>query len=113
MISLAELNDMAGGVFTQQPANQNQIKPPLLGMHASFCYLSKKQLYEQLFHILQKEPKYFAALAKHVKAREVSDYVKTVVFDMYGDQYDSCEERLLLTLFHMVLKQSFLHANTA
>ena len=75
-----------------------------------------------MFHILQREPKYFAALAKHVKAREVSDYVKTVVFDMYGDQYDSREERLLLTLFQMVLKQSFdeaqdigsfLRANTA
>eukprot|EP01083_Nonionella_stella_P097602 274348_1 len=113
MISLAELNDMAGGVFTQAPANQNQMKSPLLG---------KKKLYEQLFHILQKEPKYFAALAKHVRAREVSDYVKTVVFDMYGDQYDSREERLLLTLFQMVLKQSFdeaqdigsfLRANTA
>eukprot|EP01083_Nonionella_stella_P310047 1100191_1 len=42
--------------------------------------------------------------SKHVKAREVLDYAKTVVFDMYGDQYDSREERLLLTLFQMVLK---------
>jgi len=112
MISLAELNDMAGGVFTQMPQGPNA-KSPLLG---------KKKLYEQLFHILQREPRYFASLAKHVKAREVSDYVKTVVFDMYGDQYDSREERLLLTLFQMVLKQqfdeaqdigSFLRANTA
>eukprot|EP01083_Nonionella_stella_P072603 195816_1 len=97
-ISLAELNDLAGGVFTVSPQPANQLKSPLLG---------KKKLYEQLFAILQKEPKYFAALAKHVKAREVSDYVKTVVFDMYGDQYDSREERLLLTFFQMVLKQSF------
>jgi len=112
MISLAELNDMAGGVFDRPVADTGQ-KSPLLG---------KKKLYEQLFHILQKEPKYFASLAKHVKAREVSDYVKTVVFDMYGDQYDSREERLLLTLFQMVLQQSFddaqdigsfLRANTA
>merc|ERR1719242_2058423 len=112
MISLAQLNDMAGGVFTQNAIGAD-LKSPLLG---------KKRLYEQLFHILQREPKYFAALAKHVKAREVSDYVKTVIFDMYGDQYDSREERLLLTLFQMVLKQSFdsaqdigsfLRANTA
>eukprot|EP00485_Elphidium_margaritaceum_P005505 CAMPEP_0202708610 /NCGR_PEP_ID=MMETSP1385-20130828/20774_1 /ASSEMBLY_ACC=CAM_ASM_000861 /TAXON_ID=933848 /ORGANISM="Elphidium margaritaceum" /LENGTH=902 /DNA_ID=CAMNT_0049367625 /DNA_START=42 /DNA_END=2750 /DNA_ORIENTATION=+ len=98
MISLQELNDLAGGVFTIDAPAAGQRKSPLLG---------KKKLYEQLFHILQKEPKYFASLAKHVRAREVSDYVKTVVFDMYGDQYDSREERLLLTLFQMVLQQSF------
>jgi len=112
MISLAELNDMAGGVFTQ-PNQASQLKSPLLG---------KKKLYEQLFHILQRDPRYFASLAKHVRARDISDYVKTVVFDMYGDQYDSREERLLLTLFQMVLRGefdsaqdigSFLRANTA
>ena len=32
MISLAELNDMAGGVFTQMPNAANQLKSPLLGM---------------------------------------------------------------------------------
>eukprot|EP01083_Nonionella_stella_P184372 669146_1 len=95
MISLAELNSLAGGVFTVSPL----VNAPLL--------VEKKALYEQLFDILHKEPKYLATLTKHVRARNMPDYVKTVVFGIYGDAYDSREEHLLLTLFQMILKRSF------
>eukprot|EP01084_Bolivina_argentea_P224508 379615_1 len=97
MINISELNDMTEGVL--RPSNTNlQCISPLSG---------KKQLYEQLFYILQNNPKYFELLTKQVKATEISDYVKTIVFDMYGTQYDYNEERLLLTLFQNVLKQTF------
>eukprot|EP01084_Bolivina_argentea_P224509 379621_1 len=97
MINISELNDMTEGVL--RPSNTNlQCISPLSG---------KKQLYEQLFYILQNNPKYFALLTKQVKATETSDYVKTIIFDIYGSQYDYNEEHLLLTLFQNVLKQTF------
>lgn len=111
--NIISVDDVGGGVFVQQSAQNLPNQSPLHG---------KKKLYEQLFHHLQKNPRYFAALARYVNAREVSDFVKTVVFDMYGDQYDSREERLLLTTFKLILEKNFdeatdigslLRANTA
>ena len=110
--NIISVDDVGGGVFVQQQQGQHS-ESPLKG---------KKKLYEQLFHHLQKNPAYFACLANHVQARDISDFVKTVVFDMYGDQYDSREERLLLTSFKLVLEKCFqeaqdigslLRANTA
>lgn len=81
-----------------------------------------REKYEGLFYILQNEPKYFARLARVISGSQVHSFVQTVVFDMYGDQYDTREERLLLSLFQMILKHEFeanselgtlLRANTA
>ncbi|ETO28352.1 hypothetical protein RFI_08785 [Reticulomyxa filosa] len=91
-----QLDEMTGGIIQQR--KQLQSSGPLEG---------KKGQYEKLLHVLQKEPKYLACLAHHVETKDVSDFVKTVVFDMYGDQYDNREERLLLILFQTVLQKSF------
>lgn len=82
----------------------------------------KLGLYEDLFYLLQTKPQYFAKLARHVPAKDIPAYVQTVVFDMYGDQYDTREERLLLSLFKQVIQMeldsasdqgSLFRANTA
>ena len=108
----------------------------------------KLPLYEDLFYILQTRPQYFAKLARVLNAKDIPSFVQTVVFEMYGDQvsavqctahvaahecstpacgglslqYDTREERLLLSLFRMVLQAeldaatdqgSLLRANTA
>lgn len=82
----------------------------------------KLQLYEDMFYLLQSRPQYFAKLARLLPAKDIAAFVQTVVFDMYGDQYDTREERLLLTLFGLVLQAeltettdqgSLLRANTA
>jgi len=83
---------------------------------------SKKTHYEDLFYLLQSKPRYLAKLARLVDAKDTPTFVQTVVFDMYGDQYDTREERLLLSMFKMMLqdelaasndKGSLLRANTA
>ena len=43
MISLAELNDMAGGVFTQLPSGANQLKSPLLGMYYIYMHATQRR----------------------------------------------------------------------
>jgi len=64
----------------------------------------KRGLYEDLFYLLQSKTQYFAQLARLVTNKHHHTFVQTVVFDMYGDQYDTREERLLLDLFRKVLK---------
>lgn len=63
--------------------------------------------YEHLLFALQEDPCYFARMARIVKGKEVNPFVLLVVLDMYGDQYDTREERLLLQLFELVLREEF------
>eukprot|EP00475_Leptophrys_vorax_P005128 TRINITY_DN1307_c0_g1_i1.p1 TRINITY_DN1307_c0_g1~~TRINITY_DN1307_c0_g1_i1.p1 ORF type:complete len:875 (+),score=221.44 TRINITY_DN1307_c0_g1_i1:59-2683(+) len=78
--------------------------------------------YENLFWLMQNEPRYFAILTPLVSGKDISQFVQLAVFDLFGDQYDTREERLLLSLFGSLLQQefektsdmgSFLRANTA
>jgi len=82
----------------------------------------KRSIYEDLFYQLQTKPRYLAKLARLVEGKDTPAFVQTVVFDLYGDQYDTREERLLLSMFKMMLqdelaassdKGSLLRANTA
>eukprot|EP00475_Leptophrys_vorax_P005130 TRINITY_DN1307_c0_g2_i1.p1 TRINITY_DN1307_c0_g2~~TRINITY_DN1307_c0_g2_i1.p1 ORF type:complete len:901 (+),score=234.58 TRINITY_DN1307_c0_g2_i1:125-2827(+) len=83
---------------------------------------SNRRHYENMFWILQNEPRYFAKLAPVVTGKDISPFVQLAVFDLFGDQYDTREERLLLALFGSLLQDefertsdmgSFLRANTA
>ncbi|MES1916946.1 MAG: hypothetical protein MHM6MM_008715 [Cercozoa sp. M6MM] len=71
-------------------------------------YLRQRQTqYGRLLYLLQTEPRILAAIASNVSGADIPSFVQTVVFDLFGDQYDSREERLLLTLFEEVLRRSF------
>jgi len=66
----------------------------------------KRGKYEELFYHLQGNPHYLGAVAPLVQSGESSSqFVQLVVYDLYGDQYDTREERLLLALFRQVIKQ--------
>ncbi|ETO07192.1 RasGTPase-activating protein, partial [Reticulomyxa filosa] len=90
MISITQLNEITGSMIDPE-TNTPRIDRLLDG--------KKKSHYEKLFHLLRKEDKYLACLSYYVETKDTNDFVKTVVFDLYGNQYDSHEERLLLTLF--------------
>ncbi|KAI3650344.1 hypothetical protein MP228_003825 [Amoeboaphelidium protococcarum] len=81
----------------------------------------KKQLYGNLFFLLQSEPRLIAQLVKQLTLTEIDTLLQTVMFTLYGNQYDSREEHLLLTMFQSVLAHdieqatdfgSLLRANT-
>mmetsp|Transcript_6380 Transcript_6380/g.18071 ORF Transcript_6380/g.18071 Transcript_6380/m.18071 type:complete len:759 (+) Transcript_6380:76-2352(+) len=67
----------------------------------------ERQLYGRLFYILQNEPRYMAALARLVKLGEIDNLLQTVMFTLYGNQYDEHEEHLLLSMFETVLRVEF------
>lgn len=79
-------------------------------------------MYGQLFYTLQKDPRYIATVARIVKINEIDNLLQTVMFTLYGNQYDDEEEHLLLVMFKEVLRDefaevdslsNFLRANTA
>ncbi|GAK62841.1 rho GTPase activation protein [Moesziomyces antarcticus] len=67
----------------------------------------KMQQYGNLFFLLQSEPRHIAALCRLVSLAEIDTLLQTVMFTLYGNQYESREEHLLLTMFQSVLSAQF------
>jgi Ras GTPase-activating-like protein IQGAP2/3 len=67
----------------------------------------KKQHYGNLFFLLQAEPRHIAHLTRLVSLSEIDTLLQTVMFTLYGNQYESREEHLLLTMFQSVLAAQF------
>ena len=67
----------------------------------------KTQKYGNLLFLLQSEPRHIAHLCRLVTMTEIDSLLQTVMFTIYGNQYDSREEHLLLTMFQSVLTYQF------
>ncbi|CAJ0910696.1 2683_t:CDS:2 [Entrophospora sp. SA101] len=67
----------------------------------------KQQQYGNLFFLLQTEPGHIATLCRLVSISEIDTLLQTVMFTLYGNQYESREEHLLLTMFQSVLSAQF------
>lgn len=65
------------------------------------------QKYGNLLFLLQSEPRHIAHLCRLVTMTEIDSLLQTVMFTIYGNQYESREEHLLLTMFQSVLTYQF------
>lgn len=63
----------------------------------------KTQKYGNLLFLLQSEPKHIAHLCRLITMAEIDSLLQTVMFTIYGNQYESREEHLLLTMFQVCL----------
>lgn len=88
----------------------NLVKSDNKGKAEGSSVLQDRDVYQKLFYLLQKNPRYFAILAPEVETRDMVEFVNTIIFDMYGDQFDTSEERLLLTLFQKIIRANFQRA---
>lgn len=61
----------------------------------------RTQAYANLFFLLQGEPRHIASLCRMVSLAEIDTLLQTVMFTLYGNQYESREEHLLLTMFQV------------
>ncbi|OLY85262.1 GTPase-activating protein [Smittium mucronatum] len=68
---------------------------------------SQLQKYGNLFFLLQSEPVHIATLTRLVNLSDIDTLLQTVMFTLYGNQYESREENLLLTMFQLVLAAQF------
>ena len=66
-----------------------------------------KGTYGNMFCLLQQKPRYLAALARRVRGLDGEFFLRTVVLTIYGDQYNNHDERLLLSMFQLVLREEF------
>ena len=73
----------------------------------SFPNDEKTQKYGNLLFLLQSEPRHIAHLCRLVTMAEIDSLLQTVMFTIYGNQYESREEHLLLTMFQSVLTHQF------
>ncbi|KAH6644163.1 Rho GTPase activation protein [Boeremia exigua] len=73
----------------------------------SFPNDEKTQKYGNLLFLLQSEPRHIAHLCRLVSMAEIDALLQTVMFTIYGNQYESREEHLLLTMFQSVLTYQF------
>eukprot|EP01103_Thecamoeba_quadrilineata_P003545 TRINITY_DN13309_c0_g1_i1.p1 TRINITY_DN13309_c0_g1~~TRINITY_DN13309_c0_g1_i1.p1 ORF type:complete len:755 (+),score=156.25 TRINITY_DN13309_c0_g1_i1:7-2271(+) len=92
------------------------------GRTTTFKDKKTKEKYGQLFYLLQTDTVLMSKLARVVNLSEIDNLLQTVMFTLYGNQYDEREEHLLLTMFQTVLAEEFgsatslgsvLRANTA
>lgn len=72
---------------------------PLLAGLQQLTPRSPLQQYANLFFLLQSEPRHIASLCRLVSLSEIDTLLQTVMFTLYGNQYESREEHLLLTMF--------------
>ncbi|BEI97764.1 hypothetical protein CcaverHIS631_0300630 [Cutaneotrichosporon cavernicola] len=63
--------------------------------------------YSNFFFLLQSEPRHIATLCRLVSLSEIDTLLQTVMFTLYGNQYEQREEHLLLTMFQSVLAAQF------
>lgn len=61
------------------------------------------QQYSNLFFLLQGEPRHIATLCRLVSLSEIDTLLQTVMFTLYGNQYESREEHLLLSMFQVIV----------
>lgn len=76
-------------------------------LEGSFPNDEKTQKYGNLLFLLQSEPRHIAHLCRLVTMAEIDSLLQTVMFTIYGNQYESREEHLLLTMFQSVLTYQF------
>ncbi|KAI8074100.1 Rho GTPase activation protein [Gongronella butleri] len=95
-IALAEQHEMAAH-FEEHGAADDDVYPDD----------RKLQQFGNLFFILQSEPRHIATLCRLVSLAEIDTLLQTVMFTLYGNQYESREEHLLLTMFQNVLAAQF------
>jgi Ras GTPase-activating-like protein IQGAP2/3 len=68
----------------------------------------KKNLYQNLFYLLQTEPKYLANLLYLCSPEEMHEFLDTVILTLFGDAYSPREEFLILSLFKVFVLKALL-----
>jgi Ras GTPase-activating-like protein IQGAP2/3 len=63
----------------------------------------KTHKYGNLFFLLQSEPRHIAHLCRLIAMSNIDNLLQTVMFTIYGNQYETREENLLLTMFQVGL----------
>lgn len=103
----------ASGQYLDDRKQQVSILILLSDCHRVRLTHSMLQLYSNLCFLLQSEPRHVASLCRLVSLSEIDTLLQTVMFTLYGNQYESREEHLLLTMFQVSTFEPSLFENAA
>jgi len=73
--------------------------------------LKNRDVYEEMFYILWRNPRYLATITPSVKIVDRSEFVHTINNDLWSDHFDSTEDQVLLRLFKNVIDADFKQAS--
>jgi len=65
----------------------------------------KLEHYQNLFYLLQTEPKYLANLVYLMNAENMTSFLDTVIITLYGDAFSPREEYLILRLLQLAIQR--------
>lgn len=94
-------------LFLQQNEVASHLEDATEMQEGVFPNDDKTQKYGNLLFLLQSEPRHIAHLCRLVSMAEIDSLLQTVMFTIYGNQYESREEHLLLTMFQVYFKSAF------
>eukprot|EP00051_Salpingoeca_urceolata_P024371 m.427052 g.427052 ORF g.427052 m.427052 type:complete len:924 (+) comp20226_c0_seq1:239-3010(+) len=71
--------------------------------------MSPRQIesYGSMMGILKSTPRYSAIIARNLLPVEVDDFMRTIMFTLYGSDYDSRDEHMLLSVFEHAMAMEF------
>lgn len=87
--------------ISQQTEFASHLEEATDGQHGPFPNDERMQSYGNLFFLLQSEPKYIAQLCRLISMSNIDNLLQTVMFTIFGNQYETREENLLLTMFQV------------
>eukprot|EP01095_Lingulamoeba_sp_RSL-Kostka_P012243 TRINITY_DN481_c0_g2_i1.p1 TRINITY_DN481_c0_g2~~TRINITY_DN481_c0_g2_i1.p1 ORF type:complete len:902 (+),score=391.29 TRINITY_DN481_c0_g2_i1:61-2766(+) len=65
----------------------------------------KLEHYQDLFYLLQMNPKYLANCIYVINPKELESFLETVILTLFGDAFSPREEFLLLSLFRLTIER--------
>ncbi|EGG17353.1 RasGTPase-activating protein [Cavenderia fasciculata] len=87
------------GLKAQKHKGDQQKKPELINDP------KKLEAYQNLFYLLQTEPKYLAGLVYLVQPEQMESFLSTVILTLFGDAFTPREEFLLLSLYRLSVQK--------
>ncbi|GAM17373.1 hypothetical protein SAMD00019534_005480 [Acytostelium subglobosum LB1] len=72
----------------------------------------KLEAYQNLFYLLQTEPKYLAGLVYLVQPEQMESFLSTVILTLFGDAFTPREEFLLLSLYRLSVQKEMSNIGT-
>ncbi|EAL63601.1 RasGTPase-activating protein [Dictyostelium discoideum AX4] len=72
----------------------------------------KLEAYQNLFYLLQTEPKYLAGLVYLIQPEQMESFLGTVILTLFGDAFTPREEFLLLSLYRLSIQKEMANIAT-
>merc|ERR1712137_327040 len=88
-------------------ATSKRLRSQKKGQGGEATQMDPKKLenYQDLFYLLQTEPRYLARCVYMINPQQLESFLETVILTLFGDAYSPREEYLILSLFKLSIEK--------